>query len=335
MNNRQNNRFMVQAAAGILMLAAALWALRRGANDGVQPLGGNFAYDIDNFRRVDPALIVGREVGGWPVGMAALHALCVGPDGRIYVAGDSRIQVFATNGVPEVSYVLPGTPRCVTVAEDGRIFAGVGNRVTTWAPGGGPTSQWDAVSNGVFTAIAVHDSGVFVADAGQRALWRYDREGHRLGAIGPLRMDGSPHEFVIPSPYFDLDIAPDGGLWAVDPGRHEMRNYRTDGTVATSWNKSAMSVDGFCGCCNPSYIAIRADGSFVTSEKGIPRIKIYSAGGDFVGVVAPPSSFGPDTRGLDVAVDAGGRILVLDPERRAVRIFEVTPKPVVGGPAGK
>ena len=82
----------------------------------------------------------------------------------------------------------------------------------------------------------------------------------------------------------------------------------------------------FCGhkspsCCNPSHMAILSDGSFVTCEKGIERIKIHTQNGDYKCVVAAPDSFDKDTVGLDVAVDGNDRIFVLDPVRAVVRVF--------------
>ena len=82
-----------------------------------------------------------------------------------------------------------------------------------------------------------------------------------------------------------------------------------------------MSMEGFCGCCNPSNFAMLSDGSFVTSEKGIERIKVYGPGGIFRNVVAGPDSFIEGTRGIDLAVDAQDRILALDPEKKQIRIF--------------
>ena len=97
-----------------------------------------------------------------------------------------------------------------------------------------------------------------------------------------------------------------------------------------------MAVENFCGCCNPVNLAVLADGRIVTAEKGIPRVKVHAADGRFECVVAGPKQLAPtktiteETRtqfkllAVDLAVDSGGRVLVLDPARRSVRIFNKT-----------
>jgi hypothetical protein len=79
------------------------------------------------------------------------------------------------------------------------------------------------------------------------------------------------------------------------------------------------------------------DGRFVTSEKGLNRIKIYDVKGKFIGVVAGTEQLVKDLElakracancqigfGFPVACDAAGRVLALDPATKDIRIF--TPK---------
>jgi hypothetical protein len=175
---------------------------------------------------------------------------------------------------------------------------------------------------------------VFVADAGNRIVLRYDPAGKLLGKIG--KRDPGRHilGFVIPSPHFDLALTADGLLRVVNPGAHRIEAYTLDGDLEVFWGKHGEGIEGFCGCCNPANLAILPDGRFVTSEKGIPRVKIYAADGKFVGVVAGPETLAPtetileETRPdhklpvFDVAADSRGRVLVLDPLAMKVRIFE-------------
>ena len=131
--------------------------------------------------------------------------------------------------------------------------------------------------------------------------------------------------FIVPSPYFDVAVAPDGLLRVVNPGAHRVEAYTFDGHLELSWGKRGMGIGDFCGCCNPSNIAILPDGRVVTAEKGIPRVKVYSASGSSSAwwpgrkcwrpTSRPPSKPATSSRlhPVDLAVDSRARILVLDP----------------------
>jgi hypothetical protein len=116
-------------------------------------------------------------------------------------------------------------------------------------------------------------------------------------------------------------IDPDNFLWVVNPGRHSLEKYSADGGLRSSWGSYGMELEGFCGCCNPTHIAIRQDGAFVTSEKGIARVKVYNRIGKLISVVASARQFDEGTEGLDIALDTKQNIYILDPKRKQVRIF--------------
>ena len=63
----------------------------------------------------------------------------------------------------------------------------------------------------------------------------------------------------------------------MNPGRHKIEAYTFDGELETSWGTPATTIGGFSGCCNPTHIAMLPDGSFVTSEKGLARVKVYDS----------------------------------------------------------
>jgi hypothetical protein len=63
------------------------------------------------------------------------------------------------------------------------------------------------------------------------------------------------------------------------------------------------------------------DGSFVTSEKHLVRVKRYDAAGRFTGIISGQDEWGKDVVGLDLAVDSTGRILVLDPSSDSIRMY--------------
>jgi len=188
-----------------------------------------------------------------------------------------------------------------------------------------------------FTAVAEGGGHIFAADAGNREIIRCDASGRAISRFGRIgARDGTPG-FVVPSPYFDLVFGSDGLLWVANTGRHRLEAYTPEGKFELSWGIAAMSVEGFCGCCNPVYFTRLADGRFVTSEKGLNRIKLHDVKGNFAGVVAGPETLVKDLDlarkacanchigfGFDVACDSKDRVFALDPAAKTIRIF--TPK---------
>ena len=130
-----------------------------------------------------------------------------------------------------------------------------------------------------------------MADAGNLIVWKFDKSGNLLQRIGDRDENRDIPGFIIPSPYFDVAVDPDGFLWAANTGRHSLENYTMDGGFRTSWGEFSMGIEGFCGCCNPTHFIILEDGSLVTSEKGIARIKTHNQLGEMVSVVAGPDQF--------------------------------------------
>ncbi len=99
-----------------------------------------------------------------------------------------------------------------------------------------------------------------------------------------------------------------------------VEGYTENGDYEESWGKGSPAVADFFGCCNPAQLAVLPDGCFVTAEKGLPRVKIYSPTGNFQTVVAGPAQL-RDTP-ADLAADCNGRVLVLDGRLSKVRVFE-------------
>ena len=283
-------------------------------------LGKSFDYSLDDYRQVDPALVKYKEADPIVPTIKNISALAVREDGRIYIAGENAIEIVGGETVP-----VPGTPTCLAVDEPGNLFAGMRDHVEMISPNG-DVDVWDSPGEKtLLTSIAVDIWYVYAADAGSRRIWRYDR---RNPAAKPLEIGkkdwaNGVRGFYVPSPFFDVAISrADGSLWAVNPGYHALENYRPDGMPLSSWDASGMNIEGFSGCCNPSHFALMPDGSFVTAEKGLPRVKILNVDGSLRCVVAVPDQFEDGVTGLDVAVDDEGKIYVLDPSRNQVRVFE-------------
>lgn len=298
-------------------------------------LGMRFRYDFAKYRKVDPKLIICEEVTSDKVKIPLVEprGIAVGPDGGIYVVGDQNLLILTPRTGSIVKRRLSASPRCLAVGPDGNIYVGMTDHVQVFSSTADMKTRWDILRHGsILTSIAVTDEHVFVADAGGHVVLRYNKFGKLLGRIGRKDSKRNIPGFVIPSAYFDIAMAADGLLRVANPGMHRIEGYTVDGDFELEpWGKNGTDIDKFCGCCNPVNFALLPDGSFVTVEKGLTRVKIYDPEGRFVGVVAAPKHFsrhdeigagrGSDSGGLDVAVDARGRILILDPFTSEVRVF--------------
>lgn len=283
-----------------------------------------YAYDMKNIKSGDTVMPKYAEVQQIKPGLAEIHGIAAGPGDRIFVAGEKGVEIYDPSGKRESAFPVDGSARCIRVDRNGLIYLGIEDHLEIYGRDGKILKKWPACgSEVIITSIAVTDADIFIADAGNKIVYRYDHAGNLQKKIGEKDPRDSIPGFVVPSPYFDLAVGSSGMLWVVNPGRHSFEKFTRDGMLLSSWGKASMAMDGFCGCCNPSNFAMLSDGSFVTSEKGIERVKVYSPQGEFNCVVAPPGSFNEGTRGLDLAIDSKDRILVLDPERKQVRIFVV------------
>jgi outer membrane protein assembly factor BamB len=300
--------------------------------DSGSGLGKNYDYDIDFT--IDPNLFLYAE-SAEPIytGMNNSQAIALDSQGSVYIAGDKSVRIFSQNGNLLDEIVLPGVPRSLAVADDGKIYVGINDHIEVYNRHGKQLTSWKTLGRRVLlTSIAVSDNNVFVADAGNRIVYRYDTNGNLINRIGKKDQERNVPGFLIPSPYFDLVMRRDDLLRVVNPGWHRIEAYTFDGDYEFEWGKTSNSIEGFCGCCNPTNIAVLSDDSFVTSEKGLARIKLYGPEGTFKGVIAGPEQFGATVHvcttpeqcqsgGYDVAVDAQDRVFVLDTLKNVVKIF--------------
>jgi hypothetical protein len=296
-----------------------------------------FTFDVSSLYEVDPNLIQFEQTAEIKVNLDEVRSISVGPADKIYVAGDQAVRVYSPRGGELAVIETEGKPRCLAVGTDthiwpGRIYVGAGKRIEVFAPDGTPAGIWNLPDdNTILASIAVADRAIFVADAGNRVVLRYDETGKLVGRIGGTGQGG--RTFNVPSSYFDVAISTAGLLHVANPGLLRIETYTFDGEMEVRWGEAGSDITDFFGCCNPSHFAVLPGGGIVTSEKGVPRVKVYSEFGEFESVVAGPQLLGVaqselgDPRSVqakavfEVATDSQGRILVLDPRRKSVRIF--------------
>jgi hypothetical protein len=303
------------------------------------PLPASFELSLAKRLAIDPQLIRYHRSAQVKLPLQQPRALATGLNDRIYVAGDRSVHIFSAAGGQEDVIALQDEPHCLAVGgadhrEPGRLYVGTAGGVEIFDAGHVALASWQIPRDqAVLTSIAVGRHDVFVADAGNRVVWRFTSDGEVLGEIGKTDPARQIPGFVISSAHFDIAIGAEGLLHIVNPGLLQIAAFTFDGDFGGAWGRPSASVSGFFGCCNPVHIALRADGKFVTSEKGIPRIKIYGPRGDFQAVVAGPQQLDRNEASLadprsahadtvfDIAVDSHGRVLALDSKNKTVFIF--------------
>jgi hypothetical protein len=333
--NRSQIITAVIIAAAIIVCVGAFLALDTSGKKG-SGLGDQFTYDISGLAKVDPALINYHQVTTIGTSLAKVSAVDIDEEDNIYVAGVNGIEIYDNKGNKARRLEINGTPGCIKVIDDGSLYLGMDDHIEVYdSADGALKAKWQPFSKkSILTSVDVYEDNVFAADAGNRVVLRYDRQGNLLNKIGLKDPNNNIPGFVIPSPYFDLKVGSDGLLRVVNPGMHRIEAYTFDGFLELWWGKFSMSIEGFCGCCNPANFAFLSDGSFVTSEKGLFRVKIYDPDGIFISVVAGPEQLmglainniganaaDADIGGCDIAVDSKDNVYVLDCSAGSVRLF--------------
>nr|MBD3621055.1 hypothetical protein [Sunxiuqinia sp.] len=311
------NLILIVLALAIAIIIARDFVQNRGGKNIENP----YAFDVSEYQKVDPAEILYKEEKvlqlkvGEPKGIDYY-------DGVIYMIADSSLIQLNLQGQMLKEVKLDAAP--TALAAGNQLWVALKNQVIAFDQDGNEMQRWnDFGPRSVITSLAVSPEFVYVADAGNRLVYQFSHQGELLQQIGERNDDKAVPGFVIPSPYFDVALNEEDYLWAVNPGRHSLENFNADGAMRSSWTASSVKTEGFSGCCNPAHMAIMEENAFVTSEKGIVRVKVYDQHGKYIGVVAPPDMFDDDAKAPDVCVDEEGRVILLDFNRKQVRVFKL------------
>jgi len=314
--------WMVAVAAGTVVLVLLLHYMRSRTSGSCLDAHSQCRYDLGSLKKTAANTLIKAGVSYFSPAMSNLTALAVDGNDNIVVGSRTGIEILDAGGAHVAGFGVGAPVNCLAVTPDGDILAGSKDHIEVYARDGTRKAVWKSPDpKADLTSIAAWSNSVYAADCVNRVVWRFTLSGELMGRLGDSDNDRRKHGFVVPSAFFDVAVAADGSLWAANPGEHRLEHFTADGRFLAAWGRAALEADGFCGCCNPSHFAIMPDGSFVTSEKHIVRIKVYNAGGEFKGIICGQEEWGKEAVGLDLAANSRGRILVLDPQADVVRLY--------------
>ncbi len=315
-----NKRISVFVLVIILLIIAVFivdYILKRPGRSEGNP----YEYNVEAYRKVPEELIAYKETKNFQVQSLKLTGIDV-YDGKIWLTGDRIFQVITPDGMAVSKQEIHEGSRCIKACDES-VYIGFEDHIEKYSHEGEYLEKWDIPGrNCVFTSVDADKEYVYVADAGNRRVLVYTFTGDLKGEFSGQSEGAAGHGFIVPSAHFDLVVNKMGELWVVNPGKHALEQYSSEGKLMDSWRNSSMEIEGFTGCCNPAEITVLQDGSFVTSEKGLVRIKVYNRKGELQSVVAGPDKFGDEGNAPEVAADENGVIYALDFDRGLIRVFE-------------
>lgn len=251
---------------------------------------------------------------------AALRGIALDRQGRIYTAADSEIKVFEAGGAFLRRWSTARPPLCVAVAPDGAVFAGEPQQVEVFDAAGKLTRTWsDPKLLGRVTTIAFLKDSTLVGDALGRCIRRFDAAGRFLNDIGKENPLAGLH---IPNGVVDFGVDAQGIIHVANPGKHRVERYTAEGKLLGHIGRfTGPDPSGFSGCCNPTNVAVAGPGRVCVTEKAGPRAKIYDSNFKLLATI-DSADFDPNTKNMDVAVDARGCVYIADPVSLKVLVFE-------------
>ena len=309
----------------VLLLVAGLTAVTMLAGRARRKAGPDapaaIAAPSEEQRLVLPEQIGYSEVAPVPF-QEKVRAVAAGPDDHLFASVGFFIVDLSPDGKEQRRFELQAAVNCLA-AKDGKLYLGYADHIEVLTLADGKRTPWPSLgTDAMLTSVAVGDGVIFAGDAGRRRFVRWKVDGTLLGEITPPPPPNKAVAASVPSTYFDVTAAADGTFWATEPGLFGLAHFAADGAAIGRFGKASPAIEDFGGCCNPAQVASAPGGLLVTVEKKPDLVKTYRGDGTFAQVVAGPKASQPKTFVADVAADSRGRIVMVDPKEKSLRIFE-------------
>lgn len=240
------------------------------------------------------------------VSEGSMKAIACSDRGLVYAGGDSFINCY--NSSSKLLWTVK-TPYPVTslAASGDTILASSAELIIVYDSKGKLLEEWGPFEDKpMITSVSLNAGNAAFADAGNRTVYILDRKGAVVSMIGQ-----NDDQFIVPSPYFDIALDDEGHIFVANTGMRRIEKRKISGELISTFGEPGTAPDAFCGCCNPSHFTL-FPGGFVTAEKGLNRIKIMTAAGEFREFVSSKDRFMASIP-LDVAASGSSVIYAANP----------------------
>jgi hypothetical protein len=219
------------------------------------------------------------------VSAGSLKAVTVSQKGNVYLGGDSFVASYDKD-LNQVWSTKTSSAITALANYGDTIFASTDEQILVINTSGKILNEWGPYGDScLITSVSSNLKYVAIADAGNKIVYILDKGGEVKSMVGQ-----NDRQFVIPSPYFDVALDNNNNLFTANTGLHRIETRSIDGVIKSFFGEAGTAPGYFCGCCAPPHFAIIPEG-FVTSEKGINRIKILNKKGEFVEFVNSKNNF--------------------------------------------
>ena len=175
------------------------------------------------------------------------------------------------------------------------------------------------------------DDNLWLTDVGLHQVFKFDREGNLLMALGERGVAGDDtSHFNMPT---DVAVASDGSFYVSDGyGNSRIMKFSPDGTYLTSWGSKGTAPGQFD---IPHSIALDSQGHVYVADRGNARLQIFDEDGKFItqwksASLGRPWAVRINSQGYIFLIDGGdqsqfwpdrARILKLDPAGNILASF--------------
>ncbi|MFH0999973.1 MAG: hypothetical protein V1783_03940 [Bacteroidota bacterium] len=245
-----------------------------------------------------------------------LKSICLSED-RIFLGGMNYLTALNKKDLAVV-WNIPTEEGVYALAYfENRIYAATYETISIFDTNGNFIEEWGSYDEeALITSIAANENYVVFADANNKMIYVLNKEGALKYFFGQ-----PGNQFVVPSAYFDIAFYNGDTLLVANPGKQRLEYRTVNGDIISMIGEAGFDLKDFCGCCNPSHFALFPNGQILTAEKGLNRLKVISAEGNLIELVAQPSFFKPIFP-LDVAVSEEGIIYASNGADSKLYIFK-------------